>query len=92
MPEEYYGTSAPPQLTKNEKEIYEFITDEYQPAAEFSQYTPHISKPSLSNALTRLRQRGLIEGKKHSQFRWKGKEMRNVALWRRKQEGRQEDE
>lgn len=69
-----YGHNPPPVMTDNERALLAVIDEEYRPAGWLAAQLPEISQASVSVALVRLRNRGLVESTK---------EFCTITLWRR---------
>lgn len=69
-----YGHNPPPVMTENERVLLELVDGEYRPAGYFAKQMPDVSQSSVSVALVRLRNRGLIES---------SKDICSITLWRR---------
>lgn len=66
-----YGHAPPPTLTENESAVLSRLTDEFRPSQAFA---GDLKLASVSVALVRLRNRGLVESEKRG----------TVNHWRRK--------
>ena len=69
-----YGHRPPPVMTDNEQALLELVDHEYRPAGWFAAQLPEMGQSSVSVALVRLRNRGLVESTK---------EFCAITLWRR---------
>lgn len=82
---EVYGHRPPPALTKNEEALIGVMTFDYVAVAELKDLLPYINQSSMSVALVRLQNRGLVESVKQDRaVVLKGKPNRwGVRLWKR---------
>ncbi len=78
-----YGHNPPPELTDLEIRAYSFLTKEWQSAQNLLNKLEGVSSESLSVALVRLRNRGMVEDMKPG-GKWKdGKRTHIPRMWRR---------
>jgi hypothetical protein len=76
-----YGHNPLPTLSKREEEIYDLLDDTFREAAYLRTFLKHLNKDTISVALVRLRNRGLVESMDDEATK---DQARPKKLWRRK--------
>ena len=75
-----YGHNPLPSMSKREEEIYDLLDDVWRPATHVRKFLPQYNKDTVSVALVRLRNRGLVESMDEEN---KHDTTRPRKLWRR---------